>query len=93
MAEPATKPHMQTIGTRNPPEVIAAVEADRSRLGMSLTEWMAMAVGETLKAKVKMPATVPYRKPPTREEIRAKRREERLAAARKEAGLADPEPK
>jgi heme exporter protein D len=78
---------MQTIGTRHKPETVAAVEADRLRLGMSLTEWMAMAVGMTLGAKVKVADTVPYRKPPTREELRTRRREERLAAARKAAGI------
>ena len=82
---------MQTIGTRHTPEVVAAVEKDRERLGMSLTEWMSMAVGLTVKAKVHVRDTAPYRKPPTREELRAQRREARLAEGRAKAGL--PEPK
>ena len=82
---------MQTIGTRHTPEVVAAVEHDRERLGMSLTEWMSMAVGRCVADKVHVRDTAAYRKPPTREELRAQRREARLAAGRAAAGLPRPE--
>ena len=90
MAPTTNKPPAQTIGTRYPAEVVAAVEKDRDRLGMTLTEWMNMAVDLALLAKVKPKDTAPYRKPPTREQLRIQRREERLAAARAAAGLPDP---
>lgn len=52
----------QTIGTRYPVEVIEAVEKDRKRLGLELSEWMRMAVGRTLEAKVTPAQAEPFRR-------------------------------
>lgn len=57
----ATGPQ-QTIGTRYPVETVEAVEADRKRLGLELSEWMRMAVARTLQDKVTRTEAEPYKR-------------------------------
>lgn len=67
----------QTIGARYPADLVARVETDARRLGLSVSEWMRMAVSETLSAKFPKKTAQGYRKPPTRAELREQARQER----------------
>lgn len=64
-------PALKTIGSRYSPDLIEKIDRDAKRLELTQSEWMRMSVDLTLAAKVTRAQAAPWRRPPTRAQLRA----------------------